>query len=74
MVLILVVGGIFGRLWFPDLDGMTQRIMCFGIYLWMLIIVREIERLRLPAAEMNLKNVGQTPALLGGTQNLNPRQ
>jgi hypothetical protein len=35
----------------------------------MLIIVREIELLRLPTAEMNLKNVGETPTLLEETPN-----
>jgi hypothetical protein len=69
VVLLLVAGGIFGRLWFPDLNGVTQRVAYLGIYLWMLIIVREIERLRLPAAEMNLKNVGEAPKRLEGTQN-----
>jgi hypothetical protein len=43
VVLLFVVGGIFGRLWFPELNGVTQRVMYLGIYLWMLIIVREIE-------------------------------
>jgi hypothetical protein len=43
VVLIFVVGGIFGRLWFPDLNGVTQRVAYLGIYIWMLIIVREIE-------------------------------
>jgi hypothetical protein len=43
VVLIFVVAGIFGRLWFPDLNGVTQRVAYLGIYLWMLIIVREIE-------------------------------
>ena len=69
VVLLLVAGGIFGRLWFPDLNGVTQRVAYLGIYLWMLIIVREIELLRLPAVEMDLKNVGETPTLLEGTQN-----
>lgn len=69
VVLLFVVGGIFGRLWFPDLNGVTQRVAYLGIYIWMLIIVREIELLRLPTAEMNLKNVGETLTLLEGTQN-----
>ncbi len=43
VVLIFVAGGIFGRLWFPDLNGVTQRVAYLGIYIWMLIIVREIE-------------------------------
>ena len=56
MVLILVAGGIFGRLWFPDLNGVTQRVAYFGIYIWMLVIVREIlkvnaENLRDSSAE-----------------------
>ncbi len=50
LVLILVAGGIFGRLWFPDLNGVTQRVAYFGIYLWMLVIVREIELGRRPKA------------------------
>ncbi len=43
VVLLLVVGGIFGRMWFPDLNGVTQRVTYLGIYLWMLVIVWEIE-------------------------------
>ena len=54
----------FGQLVFPH-----QRVAYLGIYIWMLIIVREIELLRLPAAEMDLKNVGETPTLLEGTPN-----
>jgi hypothetical protein len=64
-----VVGGICGRVFLPDLNGVTQRVAYLGIYIWMLIIVREIELLRLPAAEMDLKNVGETPTLLEGTAN-----
>ena len=69
VVLLFVVGGICGRLWFPDLNGVTQRVAYLGIYIWMLIIVREIELLRLPAAEMDLKNVGETPTLLEESPN-----
>ena len=54
---------------FPDLNGVTQRVAYLGIYIWMLIIVREIELLRLPAAEMDLKNVGETPTLLEESPN-----
>jgi hypothetical protein len=50
VVLILVAGGIFGRLWFPELNGVTQRVAYFGIYIWMLVIVREIELERRPKA------------------------
>ena len=50
VVLLLVAGGIFGRLWFPDLNGVTQRVVYLGIYLWMLVIVREIELERRPKA------------------------
>ncbi len=69
VVLLFVVGGAFGRVFLPDLNGVTQRVAYLGIYIWMLIIVREIELLRLPAAEMNLKNVGETPTLLEETPN-----
>jgi hypothetical protein len=51
-------------MWFSDLNGLTQRVAYRGIDIWMLIIVREIGLLRLPTAEMNLKNVGGTPTLL----------
>jgi hypothetical protein len=50
VVLILVAGGIFGRLWFSDLNGVTQRVAYLGIYLWMLVIVREIQLGRRPKA------------------------
>ena len=51
VVLLFVVGGICGRLWFPDLNGVTQRVAYLGIYIWMLIIVREIELGRRLATE-----------------------
>lgn len=50
VVMLFVAGGILGRLWFPDLNGVTQRVAYFGIYLWMLVIVREIELGRRPKA------------------------
>ena len=53
VVLIFVAAGIFGRLWFPDLNGVTQRVAYLGIYIWMLIIVREIEMGRAPVTETN---------------------
>jgi hypothetical protein len=53
VVLILVGGGLLGRLWLPEFNGLTQRLSYLGFYLWLLVIVREIERRRLPASEMN---------------------
>jgi hypothetical protein len=50
VVMLFVAGGILGRLWFPDLNGVTQRVAYLGIYLWMLVIVREIELERRPKA------------------------
>ena len=79
VVLILVAGGIFGRLWLPEFNGLTQRVTYLGFYFWMLVIVREIERQRSVAAnagtahsgelEMNLENVGETSTLLEETRN-----
>ena len=43
VVLLFVVGGVCSRVFLPDLNGVTQRVAYFGIYLWMLVIVREIE-------------------------------
>jgi len=50
-VLLLIGAGILGRTWFPDYPGLTQRLMYLGFYVWLLVIVREIERRRLPAPE-----------------------
>jgi len=44
VVLLFVVGGIFGRVFLPDFNGVTHRTAYLGINIWMLIIVREIER------------------------------
>jgi len=52
VVLILVGGGLLGRLWLPEFNGLTQRLCYLGFYLWLLVIVREIERRRLPVPEM----------------------
>ncbi len=52
VVLILVGGGLLGRLWLPEFNGLTQRLTYLGFYLWLLVIVREIERQRLPVPEM----------------------
>jgi hypothetical protein len=46
VVLIFVVAGVAGQLWLPEYNGLTQRIMYFGFYLWLLVIVREILRQR----------------------------
>lgn len=57
----------------------TQRVTYLGFYLWLLVIVREIERLRSMATkagtpnsrdiEMNLENVGETSTLLESKKN-----
>jgi hypothetical protein len=67
VVLLFLAGGIFSRLLLPDLNGVTQRVMYLGIYIWMLITVREIELKRRELAldgETNRKHVGETPTLL----------
>ena len=76
VVLIIVAAGIFGRLWRPEFSGLTQRVTYLGFYLWLLVIVREIERRRLPAPEMNgtgegngLDKTGRKYTLLDETQN-----
>jgi hypothetical protein len=43
VVLLFVVGGICSRVFLPDLNGVSQRVADLGIYIWMLVIVREIE-------------------------------
>jgi hypothetical protein len=35
--------GLLIRIWQPNLVGLAQRFLYFGFYLWMLVIVREIE-------------------------------
>ena len=52
VVLLFVVAGIAGRMWLPEYNGLTQRVMYFGFYLWTLVIVREILRQRFPAPEV----------------------
>ncbi len=44
VVIICMGAGILGRLLLPDFNGLTQRVTYLGIYLWMLLVVREIER------------------------------
>jgi len=44
MVLLMIGAGLLGRVWLPEFNGMTQRVTYVGIYLWLLVIVREIER------------------------------
>lgn len=46
VVMFIVITGMLGGLLLPDQNGMNQRIMYLGIYLWMLLVVREIERQR----------------------------
>ncbi|RPJ32087.1 MAG: hypothetical protein EHM17_14120 [Verrucomicrobiaceae bacterium] len=53
VVLILVGGGLLGRLWLPEFNGLTQRLSYLGFYLWLLVIVREIERCKIPEPETN---------------------
>jgi len=76
VVLIFVAAGIFGRVWLPEYSGLTQRVTYLGFYLWLLVIVREIERRRLPASEMSgtgegneLDKTGRKSMLLDESQN-----
>ena len=46
VVMLWLVAGILGALLLPDLNGVSQRVMYFGFYLWMLIVVRQIQRQR----------------------------
>lgn len=57
VVLLLVVAGIFGRVCFPDYPGLTQRVTYLGFYLWLLVIVREIERWRYLSREAETHNI-----------------
>jgi hypothetical protein len=50
VVLGLVGAGLVGRLWLPEFSGLTQRLSYLGFYLWLLVIVREIERRKIPVA------------------------
>jgi hypothetical protein len=43
VVLLWIMTGLLIRIWQPNLVGLAQRLLYFGFYLWMLIIVREIE-------------------------------
>jgi hypothetical protein len=53
VVLLIVAAGISGRLWLPEFSGLAQRVTHLGFYLWLLVMVREIERRSLPALEMD---------------------
>lgn len=45
LVLLLWIGGGFlGRVLLPEFPGLTQRFAYIGFYLWLLVVVREIER------------------------------
>lgn len=67
VVVSLIMAGALGGLLLPDLNGMNQRMMYVGIYLWMLLVVREIERQRrtgaaadtLETSEAEMKNIEQ---------------
>ncbi len=53
-----------GCLLMPDYTGLAQRLMYLGIYVWMHIVVREIERVRGVAKETECeaaKSVEQRP-------------
>jgi hypothetical protein len=43
VVLLWIMTGLLIRIWQPNLVGLAQRLLYFGFYLWMLVIVREIE-------------------------------
>jgi hypothetical protein len=43
VVLLWIMTGLLIRIWQPNLVSLAQRLLYFGFYLWMLIIVREIE-------------------------------
>jgi len=43
VVLLWIMTGLLIRIWQPNFVGLAQRLLYFGFYLWMLIIVREIE-------------------------------
>jgi hypothetical protein len=58
VVLFLVGAGLVGRLWLPEFNGLTQRLSYLGSYLWLLVIVREIERRSLPVPDMNSAGEG----------------
>jgi hypothetical protein len=61
MALIWIVVGLLGREWLPGFGGLTQRFTYLGIYLWMLIVVWEIEQVRKRVGEAN----GGTGSQLG---------
>ena len=44
VAVLLIAAGILGGQLLPDLNGLSQRVMYFGFYLWMLMVVRQIER------------------------------
>lgn len=44
VVLIWMGAGILGRDWLPEFNGLTQRFTYVGIYIWMIVVVWEIER------------------------------
>ena len=43
---LLIAAGILGGHLLPDVNGLSQRVMYSGIYFWILIVVRQIERQR----------------------------
>jgi hypothetical protein len=46
VVVLVVAAGISGRVLLPEYSGLTQRVTYLGFYLWLLFIVREIEKHR----------------------------
>ncbi len=64
LVLFWILAALLTRIAEPNFVGLSQRLMVFGIYYWMLVIVREIEPHRSTAANdgIGMPNPGATPA------------
>ncbi len=68
VVMLWLVAGILGALLLPDLNGVSQRVMYFGFYLWMLIVVRQIQRQRHLGGNARARRASDRSPIGGGAR------
>jgi hypothetical protein len=54
MALAWIIVAALGSVWLPGFPGIHQRLAWIGVYFWMRIVVREIERTRAAQAETRI--------------------
>jgi hypothetical protein len=54
MALAWIIVAALGSVWLPGFPGIHQRLAWIGVYFWMRIVVREIDRTRAAQAETRI--------------------